>query len=251
MRKVCIVPARWGSTRFPGKPLAPIKGCTGVERPLVLRTLDVARKAEYFDDIYLATDDERIAQVAWDDGWDAVITSERNRNGTERCAELANILQLPEESIVVNLQGDSLLTPPNWVSTLGSFMENSTLRTQVATTIVGRSYGESPNPGDVEAIVDTDYHALYFTRAPLAQSPRGWYQHFGVYAYTVAALRAYDLMAPTRREEAEMLEQLRFIENGWTVQCIQPYPSIVPEREVNYPNDVAVVEEALRKWNIE
>lgn len=250
-RSTCIIPARWGSTRFPGKPLAPIRGATGKERPLILRTLDTARKAETFTDIYVATDDDRIAQVVWEDGGDCVLTSERNRNGTERCAEATMLLNLPDDHIVVNLQGDSLLTPPGWLLTVVSYLD-SIRGARVVTTVYEHAYGETqPHPGDVEAIVDATGRALYFTRAPLAVSPRGWYQHFGIYAYRVDALKAYERMQPTRREEAEMLEQLRFLENGWPIQCIQPLPGIAPEREVNYPNDVSAVEEALRKWNIE
>ncbi len=251
-KTVCIIPARWGSTRFPGKPLAPIRGATGEARPLILRTLDVARKAECFDDVYVATDDERIAEVVWKDGWDCILTSESARNGTERCAEAVALLSLPANQLVVNLQGDSLLTPPAWLATLKAHLHTGG-PSKVATVIYQRVYGELPAPGDVEAIVDDNYHALYFTRGPLAKSPRGWYQHYGVYAYTVGALQSYAMMQPTRREEAEQLEQLRFIENGWSVQCVQPLGpgGVAPEREVNYPDDIAVVEEALRKWNIE
>lgn len=250
MRKVCIVPARWGSTRFPGKPLAPIVGATGVSRPLILRTLDVAAKADCFGDIYAATDDERIAQVVWDDGYDCILTSEANRNGTERCAQVARMLNLAPNDIIVNLQGDSLLTPPAWLSALVSFME-LTPNSPVATTIFHRGHHEAPNPGEVQAIVSNSFKAMYFTRGPIAMSPKGWHQHFGVYAYTGAALMAYDKLQPTDREEAEMLEQLRFMECSWAIQCIHPMSGEAPEREVNYPDDVAAVEEALRQWNIE
>lgn len=248
-KSVCIVPARWGSTRFPGKPLAPIRGATGVDRPLILRTLDVAAKAQCFDEIYAATDDDRIAQACWDDGWDCIMTSENNRNGTERCAEAAGLLGLSDDDIVVNLQGDSLLTPPNWLSTLVAFM-NTSPGVMVATTIFKRVFGEMPNPGDVQAIVDENFRALYFTRAPLILSPSGWFQHFGIYAYSMHALRVYDVLQPGVREEAEMLEQLRYLEHAIPVRCIVPLAP-APEREVNYPDDIATVEEALKKWNIE
>lgn len=251
MRVVCIIPARWGSTRFPGKPLAPIRGSTGIERPLILRTLDVAMKAGDFTDTYVATDDERIADVVWVDGHECVLTSGSIRNGTERCAEVARLLGLTANDIVVNLQGDSPLVPNNWLSTLVSHLKTSP-GCQVATTIFHRNQFEVPNPGEVQALVNVDYRAMYFTRGPIAISTKGWYQHFGVYAYRRSALAAYAAMQPTVREETEMLEQLRFLENGWTIQCIQPMApgGVAPEREVNYPDDVAAVEEAMRNWAI-
>lgn len=250
MRTVCIIPARWGSTRFPGKPLAPIVGATGVSTPLILRTLELTTKADCFDAVYVATDDDRISQVVLDAGWDCIMTNERNRNGTERCAEASIILDLHNDDLVVNLQGDSVLTPPSWLSALVSYMKGRPLA-PVATCIYPRGAFETPSPGDVEAIVDKDYRALYFTRGPIPTSPDGRYQHFGIYAYCVWALRKYARTTPTRREQAEILEQLRLLESGNGISCIQPPGGVYPEREVNYPNDVAAVEEVLKKWNIE
>jgi 3-deoxy-manno-octulosonate cytidylyltransferase (CMP-KDO synthetase) len=249
-RTVCVIPARWSSTRFPGKPLAPIRGATGVSKPLIVRTLKQAVKAQCFDAIYVATDDERIEQALH--GWcEVIMTGESCRNGTERCAEAATKLDLRSSDIVVNLQGDSVLTPPAWLSMVASYMRDSP-PLAVATTIYHRGPFESPNPGDTEAFVDDNFHALYFTRGPMPQDPRGRYQHFGIYGYRVAALWSYERMQPGRREEAESLEQLRFLEHGIPIQCLVPTVpgGVVPEREVNYPDDVLAVEEVLKQWNI-
>lgn len=251
MKTVCIIPARWGSTRFPGKPLAPIRGATGIERSLILRTLKQAVKAECFDNIYVATDDERIADALT--GWvEVIMTSPDNMNGTERCAEAAVRLDLDGMDIVVNLQGDSVLTPPAWLSAVVDAMKQSP-GTPVTTLVYPRGHHEPPAPGDVEAIINKDFWSLYFTRGPLPPSDEGRYQHFGIYGYRAGILRCYPLWKPTPREVAESLEQLRFLERGIQIRCIAPLVpgGVFPEREVNYPNDIAAVEEVLRKWNIE
>lgn len=251
MKTVCIIPARWGSTRFPGKPLAPIRGCGGESKSLIERTFEIAVTAQCFESIYVATDDGRIADAALLFGADVIPTSPGCRNGTERVAEAARMLDLKQSDIVVNLQGDSVLTPPNWLSCIASY--HQTGGASVSTTVYHRHQFEPPSPGDVEAILDVDFQALYFTRGPIPQSQRGRYQHFGIYGYYVSSLYAYTAMRASVREEAEQLEQLRFLENGYRVQCIQPMGpgGIFPEREVNYPDDVTAVEEVLKQWNIE
>lgn len=251
MSAVCIIPARWGSTRFPGKPLAPIRGGSGEALPLIVRTIEQAISASCFNDIYVATDDKRIKDVVDSSGLgvEAIMTSPDLRNGTERCAEAAKLLGLTSNDIVVNLQGDSVLMPRHWIATLVHEMRSSHMN--VATCVYERTADYVPAPGDVQALLAVDYSALYFTRGPIPQSPHGRFQHFGIYAYRCNALYEYTRWEPTPREEAESLEQLRFLEHGWPIKCIHPLSGITPEREVNYPDDVAAVEEVLRKWNIE
>lgn len=241
MRIVCIIPARWGSTRFPGKPLADVAG-----EPMIVRAANLAHKAQCFDAVYVATDDDRIANAVG--GFAApIMTSIECRNGTERCAEAAQMLDLDPHDIVVNLQGDAILTPPAWLRMLVNHMRTAPY--PVTTCIKPRGAFDSPVPGEVQALVDVEFNALYFTRGPIPQSADGRYQHFGVYAYTVAALRRYVKHEPTRREVAEELEQLRFVENGINVKCLMPL-SGDPKREVNYPNDIEpVVEELVKLWS--
>lgn len=251
MRVVCIIPARWGSTRFPGKPLAPIRGVTDLEQPLILRTVARAQRADCFDSIYVATDDIRISSAVVGSGANPIMTSPVHLNGTERCAEAAAILGLAPDDIVVNLQGDSVLTPAVWLRAIVTSMQHSP-SIPVWTCIFPRRRFDPPAPGDVEALVNKDFWALYFTRGQIPLSDDGRYQHFGVYGYRVGVLRQYATWEPTSREIAESLEQLRFLEHGISIRCIQkPGDSeLFPKREVNYPDDIAVVEEVMRKWGI-
>lgn len=255
-RAVCIIPARWGSTRFPGKPIVPITGSTGRSVPLIIRTLNVAKQAECFDSIHIATDSHRIADEVRDWGYgDLVVMTGDRRNGTERCAEAFDKIEGPSSrnDIVVNLQGDAVLTPPAWLDTLVDYMRRRPTA-PVATLVYRRNAFDPPSPGDVQAIVEARRdRALYFSRGALPASPRGRLQHFGIYAYRGWALRNYLITYPSEREEAESLEQLRFLESGINIACIHPKlpGGVFPEREVNYPDDVQAVEEVLRKWNIQ
>lgn len=248
---VCIIPARWASTRFPGKPLAPIVGATGISRPLIERTFDVAVHAQCFRDIWVATDDDRIYAHCSEHDIPVVLTKQSCRNGTERVAQATEILGFLDRQ-VINLQGDSVLTPPAWLSYLAEDMAEHPLN-DVTTLVYPRRADEAPDPGDVEALVNVLANAMYFTRGPIPKSEHGRLQHFGIYGYRRGLLQDYVELDPTPREEAESLEQLRFLENQYSVRCIVPIGpgGIAPEREVNYPNDVAAVEEVLKQWNIE
>jgi 3-deoxy-manno-octulosonate cytidylyltransferase (CMP-KDO synthetase) len=248
---VIIIPARYGSTRFPGKPLVPIMGAQGRSAPLIQRTWEVAADAKYAHGVYIATDDERIRNLAEAFGAAVVMTDGNLLNGTERAAQAATRLDLAPDDIVINLQGDALLTPTAYVDALISHM-NTSPGSKVTTAIYPRGYDEARVPGEVTAVTDSQFKALYFTRSKLPQLPDvSRYQHVGVYGYRVAALRFYERQEPSPYEQAEALEQLRFIENGMPIQCVQPLLRRPPAREVNYPEDIEPVQEELRKWNIE
>lgn len=250
---VVIIPARYGSTRFLGKPLVPIMGATGRSVPLLQRTWEVACNANYdhFPVVFVTTDDERIRERAESFGAQVVMTDARHQNGTERVAQAADRLDLQHDDIVVNLQGDALLTPGAYIDTLVAHMRmNPAWR--VATCVYPRAFHEPLVVGEVTAVTDVDMKALYFTRAKLPQLPDvPRYQHVGVYAYTVGALRVYASLPPAPYEQGEALEQLRFLENGYPMQCIAPLMARPPAREINYPEDIEPVQEELRKWNIE
>lgn len=233
---VIIIPARYGSARYPGKPLVRIVG-----RELILHVWDAARRTGY--PVYVATDDERIAETVTRHGGAAVMTGTCN-NGTERCAAAARLLG--HDGIVVNWQGDSPLVPAHWIDSLVSELMFSAVGPGIATPVQRCAPDQamalrheylSQSPGGTVAVVDSDWRALYFSKVPVPlQGP--WWLHVGIYAYTPEALAAYGT-EETPLERSERLEQLRFLEKGVTIQCV-PVDG-PPIWEVNNPCDVATV----------
>lgn len=252
---VLIIPARYASRRFPGKPLAPLRGATGLEASLVERTWRAARAVRGVDAIYVATDDRRIQTHCAGFGAEVVMTSASCRNGTERCAEAIGILGLAPR-VVINLQGDAPLTPPWFVEALIEAMRPGT---EVATTVLRCTPAQHAALvaewragiiGGTTVVRDAWGRALYFSKAVIPATPRSFtdpdavpvFQHVGVYAYTPAALAAYRAAGPAEVEVVEGLEQLRFLVNGMPVLCVE-----VPDRgrrfwELNNPADIAVIE---------
>jgi 3-deoxy-manno-octulosonate cytidylyltransferase (CMP-KDO synthetase) len=255
-----IIPARWASTRFPGKPLTPITGSTGIVKPLIQRTWDVAQDAMYngipgdeIDNVYVATDSVMIADACRAFGARVIMTSAHHANGTERCAQAAAILGLRPDDVVINLQGDALMTLPSHVAALGRAFSSDPHKPQVATLVM--PVDGAPVTGDVQAVLTESGRVAYFSRAVIPYVQTGalapkYYQHIGVYGYRESALNRYLNMWPTPGEKAEQLEQLRFIENDTPILAVEA----IPHRrliEVNTPEDVARVEAELIKWNIE
>ena len=255
-----IIPARWASTRFEGKPLAPIKGSTGIVKPLIQRTWDVAQEAmrhglpgEEIDNVYVATDSALIADTCRAFGARVIMTSQAHHNGTERCAQAAAILGIRPDDVVINLQGDALMTLPAHIAALGHAFSADPHRPKVATLVM--PVEGLPTFGDVQAVLTDDMRAVYFSRAAIPYVQTGapvpkYYQHIGVYGYRESALNRYVNLWPSPAEQSEQLEQLRFIEHGTPIQCVEA----IPHRrliEVNTPEDVARVEAELVKWNIE
>jgi 3-deoxy-manno-octulosonate cytidylyltransferase (CMP-KDO synthetase) len=255
---VLIIPARYASHRFPGKPLAPLRGATGLEASLVERTWRAACAVRGVDAIYVATDDRRIQTHCAGFGAEVVMTSASCRNGTERCAEAIGILGLTPR-VVINLQGDAPLTPPWFVEALIEAMRPGT---EVATTVLRCTPAQHAAlvaewragiVGGTTVVRDAWGRALYFSKAVIPATPRSFtepdavpvFQHVGVYAYSPAALAAYRAAGPAEIELVEGLEQLRFLVNGVPILCVE-----VPDRgrrfwELNNPSDVARIEEIL------
>jgi len=235
MSVTIIIPARYASTRYPGKPLVALTGATGVARTLVARSWDAAQAAAIEAKVVVATDDDRIAEHCADIGAEVVMTPIACRNGTERCAAAGRGLGLSDEDVVVNLQGDAPLTPPHFIDALVAAMDaGATVATPVlrldAEGLSGfREDRAAGRVGGTTAVFDRAMRALYFSKEVIPYTGRDYaageeipvFHHVGVYAYSVAALTAYASWPEAPLETLEGLEQLRFMENGAPVTCVE------------------------------
>lgn len=261
MSAVIFIPARYASTRYPGKPLVGLTGATGESKTLIQRSWEAARSVRGADAVYVLTDDARIAEAARGFGADVLMTSEQARNGTERCAEgVAQLAEVPD--CVVNLQGDAPLTPAWFVEALIAAMGDPAV--QMATPILRCDPETLSNfvtdrqngrVGGTTAVTRTDGTALYFSKEVLPfvgslESPPEVWHHVGVYAYRPAALKAYMSWSEGPLEQAEGLEQLRFLENGVPVACVPVEGKGRVFWELNNPVDVARIETVLAKEGI-
>jgi 3-deoxy-manno-octulosonate cytidylyltransferase (CMP-KDO synthetase) len=260
MRAAIVIPARYGSQRFPGKPLAALTGAGGQARSLIRRSWDAAQSVAGVDGVWIATDDDRIRAHAEGFGAQVVMTPESCRNGTERVAAALDALGIAPE-VVVNLQGDAPLTPPWFVEALIAALAPDR-RADVATPVLRcdpqalamlREDRRAGRVGGTTAVFDAAGRALYFSKEvlPFGAGPEGpvWH-HVGVYAYTPAALAAYGRLAPGALEALEGLEQLRFLEHGHPVACVPVQARGRAFWEVNTPEDVARVEAVLQAEGI-
>lgn len=269
MSKVCIIiPARYASTRYPGKPLALLRGVGGAAKTLLERSVNAARAAAKGQDIpiYVATDDHRIQAEADRIGADVIMTSPECKNGTERVAQAMNAAGL-DADIIVNLQGDAPLTPPHFVTSLISAMrarpavEMATpmLRCDAETAanlIEDRKMGRV---GATTVVVNAAREALYFSKEVIPfTNGKGVvdgivpvFHHVGVYGYRPAALRTYLQWSVGPLEQLEGLEQLRFLENGHPIQMVEVVAENMVFWELNNPSDVPKIEEYLRRMGME
>jgi len=257
-----LIPARHASTRYPGKPLAGLTGATGRTRSLIERTWEAARSVRGIDRVAVATDDDRIAETALGFGAEVVMTAPDCANGTERCAEAMAAMD-PAPEIVVNLQGDAPLTPPWFVEALVEALD-ARAETAVATPVLrcdARALADfladrrAGRVGATTAVFDHAGRALYFSKEVLPYTGREIrpeeavpvFHHVGVYAYRRAALSAYCRWAPGPLERWEGLEQLRFLENGVDVHCVEVEARGAVFWELNNPEDIPRIEAALRE----
>ncbi|SLN19122.1 3-deoxy-manno-octulosonate cytidylyltransferase [Pseudoruegeria aquimaris] len=265
MKSVILIPARYASTRYPGKPLAELRGATGESKSLIRRSWECACGVAGADAVYVVTDDERIAQAAEGFGAQVLMTSSACRNGTERCAEAVALLpETPE--IVVNLQGDAPLTPPWFVEALiasmtadpGADCATPVLRSTGAHLRRLKEDRKADRVGGTTAVFGRDNAALYFSKEVLPFTPGDYpdeaqtpvFHHVGVYAYTPAALAAYAALAPGKAEELEGLEQLRFLENGMRVRCVEVDARGRDFWELNNPSDIDTIEAIMAREGI-
>lgn len=258
-RTAIIIPARYASTRFPGKPLVAIRDQAGLAKPLIRWSHDGASAVEGADGVFVATDDQRIADAVTAFGGAALMTPEHCANGTERVA--ACLDALPQADLLVNFQGDALLTPPSFVDALIAYMHANPLA-QVATIAVRcspetfRHLADDAAQGRVggtTVVLNAAGEALYFSKHILPYLPAGRMPdadmpvllHLGLYAYRRAALERYVAAGATMLEQVEGLEQLRFLVAGVPVHVLTMEETGYPIVEVNNPSDVALVEGIL------
>lgn len=256
MKVLIAIPARYASTRYPGKPLAVLKGPDGA-KSLIQRSWEAARAVQGAARVVVATDDQRIAAHAEGFGAEVIMTSSACRNGTERCAEVA--AACPGYDLIVNLQGDAPLTPPWFVEALIAALAAAP-EAQVATPVLrcdGRGLNglladrRAGRVGGTTAVFGAGGRALYFSKEVIPFVGEGFadaavqtpvFHHVGVYAYRPAALTAY-LAAPLGvLEQLEGLEQLRFLEAGLPVLCVEVAAKGRLFWELNNPEDVPKIE---------
>ena len=259
MKTAIVIPARYASTRYPGKPLAELTLPDGSRKSLIHLTWEAAQAVAGGHRVLVATDDDRIRAAAEGFGAEVVMTPESCRNGTERCAAAVEAAGL-DADVIVNLQGDAPLTPSWFVEALIDEMARGESR---VTTPVLRcdavTYGhfvedrKAGRVGGTTAVFGADRSALYFSKevipwldpAKIDPDAIPVFHHVGVYAYTRDSLTAYGTLPEGRLERLEGLEQLRFLENGWPVTCVEVEARGRVFWELNNPGDVARIESVL------
>ncbi len=263
MRTLIVIPARFASTRYPGKPLVMLKGKSGISRSLIERSWLAAQQVETNVDVVVATDDDQIKTAAQSFGAEVVMTSSNCRNGTERCAEVAEAF--PDYDLIVNLQGDAPLTPPWFVDALVAEMHNgSAVATPVLRCDANALNGfiedrRNDRVGGTTAVFAKNKDALYFSKEVIPYTGKTYeidertpvFHHVGVYAYRPDALQQYMSWQEGPLEKLEGLEQLRFMENNLPVRCVEVDAKGREFWELNNPVDVARIEKILEKQGME
>jgi len=264
MKSVILIPARFASSRYPGKPLVELRGAGGAAKPLIQRSYEAASRVPGVDAVHIVTDDQRIADTAASFGAPVIMTSQAARNGTERCAEALDTLDSPD--LVINFQGDALLTPPGFVTALIGQMR-ACPDASVATPAMRLTSGEvralqaeeaAGRVGGTSVVTDAAGRALYFSKRLIPHLPEGALDehlspvrlHVGVYAYRPTALAAYAVAPASELELLEGLEQLRFLDQGIPIEVVEVETPAFILRELNNPSDVAPIEAALAAANI-
>jgi 3-deoxy-manno-octulosonate cytidylyltransferase (CMP-KDO synthetase) len=265
MNTVILIPARFASSRYPGKPLVELKGVSGTAKPLIQRSVEAARRVAGVSGVYVTTDDERIADACAALGVGVIMTSPECRNGTERCAEALASLQEPD--LVINFQGDALLTPPGFVEALIARMREDSdalvatpamrLRSKEVRALLTEE--AAGRVGGTSVVTDAQGYALYFSKRVIPHLPKGALDgelspvrlHVGVYAYRPEALERYVATPPSELETLEGLEQLRFLGARVPMAVVEVETPRFTLRELNNPEDVEPIEQALIEAGLE
>ena len=239
---IAFIPARFSSSRFPGKPLAPISG-----KPMIQHVYERAQTCLELDETYVATDDQRIYACVEGFGGRAIMTVKNHPSGTDRIAEAAERLNLGPYDIVVNIQGDQALFHPSILTDLiRSLSKNSTIPMSTLMYEIQQDK-EIQDPNNVKVVVDANGYALYFSRLPIPfvrdkDSRPHYYKHIGIYAYHNKFLLTFTKLACGKLEEIEKLEQLRALEHGFKIKVIE---TRFDSTEVDVPEDIIEVERQL------
>ena len=266
MSVLIVIPARYASSRYPGKPLVGLTGASGQTRSLIERSWLAAQEVAGVDRVVVATDDDRIREAAEAFGAEVAMTSSDWVNGTERCAEAHALLGGGYE-IVVNLQGDAPLTPHWFIEELVSGLRVAP-QAEIATPVL-RCDGATLNGflddrkagrvGGTTAVFDAACQALYFSKEVIPFTSKTYgqteetpvFHHVGVYAYRPDALAAYPTWTAGPLEQLEGLEQLRFMENGRAVLCVEVAAKGRHFWELNNPQDVPKIEEMMAEMGLD
>jgi 3-deoxy-manno-octulosonate cytidylyltransferase (CMP-KDO synthetase) len=239
MKIIGIVPARFGSTRFPGKPLADING-----KSMIQRVYEQCLLSKRLSRLVIATDDERILNHVKEFGGEAILTSPQHLSGTDRCAEVVEKIETPVYDIVINIQGDEPYIHPDQIDLLCSTFERK--ETKLSTLVKKiTSPDELFNHNNVKVVLNKRKEAIYFSRSPIPYNRNfpeqewlkysAYYKHIGIYGYKTATLLEVSRLAKTNLEITESLEQLRWIENGYVIHAeITSYESIA----IDTPEDL-------------
>lgn len=229
-----IIPARYDSSRFPGKPLADILG-----KPMFWHVYTRAARCPGMTRVVLATDDQRILDEANRLGVDAVMTARDHASGTDRVLEAARMVGVPDEAVVVNIQGDEPCLDPGMLSALiAPFGEAGTC---CASLMSPMTAAEAASPDRVKVVVDSRGDAMYFSRAPIPYCRDGegeYFLHIGLYAFRMETLKRFSSLGRGRLEALEKLEQLRLLENGIPIRMVETEHKC---HGVDRPEDLAAV----------
>jgi 3-deoxy-manno-octulosonate cytidylyltransferase (CMP-KDO synthetase) len=240
---LAVIPARFGSSRLPGKPLASIAG-----RPMIQHVVERVRRAQLVKSILVATDDERIKRAVEEFGGQAILTRSDHRTGTDRVAEVATHV---DAELYVNIQGDEPLIDPVIVDAVVSAMlEDESVQIATPCTAITQP-NEIMDPNIVKVARDFDGNGLYFSRAPIpwvrdtntTVAARHW-KHIGLYAFRRDTLLEFHTLPPGELEHIEQLEQLRWLENGFRIRVVETDYDAV---SVDVPADIERVEKLLRE----
>ncbi|MGM0507706.1 MAG: 3-deoxy-manno-octulosonate cytidylyltransferase [Fusobacteriota bacterium] len=242
MKSLGIIPARYGSTRFEGKPLAKIDGF-----PMIEWVYRRSLKSK-LDRVIVATDDKRILNAVLDFGGEAMLTGKDHKTGTDRINEVAK--KFKDYKIILNIQGDEPLIYPEMINDLLDGMnESKVLMGSLKHKI--NSKKDIENPNIVKVITDKNGNALYFSRSQIPYN-RGnedidYYKHIGIYGYKRKFLLNYNKMEPTKLEKSESLEQLRVLENGYDIKMIESEYEVIG---VDTPEDLHEVKRIIKQQDI-
>ena len=243
MRFNVFIPARFASQRLPGKPLADLNG-----KPLILHACDCAKRSGAAR-VSVATDDARIQQACEQAGVEAQLTAANHASGTDRIAEVAERLDLDDDELVVNLQGDEPMMPPPDIEQVAALLASGSDMSTLCTPI--HDQDEFTNPNIVKVVADGQGRALYFSRAPIpwnrdgvAAGPHEVLRHIGIYGYRVGALKRLSATPPCELEQVEKLEQLRALWLGMSIAV--GVAREAPGPSVDTPEDLKRVAALLR-----
>lgn len=240
-----VIPARYASTRLPGKPLLDIAG-----KPMVLWVVERAIQSGA-EEVIVATDDARIYNAVTDAGYQAVMTRIDHQSGTDRIAEVSQKLAWQSDDVVVNVQGDEPMISPQLIRSVAVKLVDDDTCVMSTASYPLEDASDFVNPNVVKLVIDQQKRALYFSRAPipyprsegLEQAPKGAMRHVGIYGYRVGFLEKYAELKPAAIEQLESLEQLRVLNAGYKIAVYQAEG--VPEIGVDTPEDLEKVRKIL------